>query len=77
MEGKASRQRFSEAFKVQAVKQVTERGHKVGAVATRWGVSSHEAVCVAQAAPAQSGAACPARWSECRGPSAEGRAQAG
>ncbi|MNY12648.1 Transposase [compost metagenome] len=39
MEGKTSRQRFSEEFKVQAVKQVTEGGHKVGDVATRLGVS--------------------------------------
>jgi len=41
MEGKTSRQRFSEEFKVQAVKQVTEGGHKVGDVATRLGVSPH------------------------------------
>ncbi len=41
MEDKASRQRFSEEFKVQAVKQVTQRGHKVGDVATRLGVSTH------------------------------------
>ncbi len=41
MEGKALRQGFSEEFKVQAVKQVSERGHKVGDVATRLGVSTH------------------------------------
>lgn len=41
MEGKTSRQRFSGEFKVQAVKQVTEGGHKVGDVATRLGVSPH------------------------------------
>lgn len=41
MEGKASRQRSSEEFEMQAVKQVTVRGHKVGDVATRLDVSMH------------------------------------
>jgi transposase len=35
------RQRFTPEFKDEAVRQVTERGHPVTAVAARLGVSSH------------------------------------
>ena len=34
-----SQQRFPEEFKTEAVKQITERGHKVSEVAARLGVS--------------------------------------
>ncbi len=34
-------QRFTPEFKDEAVRQVTERGYKVGEVAARLGVSSH------------------------------------
>ena len=34
-----SKQRFPEEFKTEAVKQITERGHKVSEVAARLGVS--------------------------------------
>ena len=33
--------RFPEEFKIEAVKQVTERGHRVAEVAARLGVSQH------------------------------------
>lgn len=36
-----SQQRFPEEFKTEAVKQITERGHKVSEVAARLGVSQH------------------------------------
>ena len=36
-----SKQRFPEEFKAEAVKQITERGHKVSEVAARLGVSQH------------------------------------
>ncbi len=36
-----SNKRFAEEFKVEAVKQVTERGHPVAEVASRLGVSHH------------------------------------
>ncbi|GAC03053.1 MAG: hypothetical protein CL578_18230 [Alteromonadaceae bacterium] len=36
-----SRQRYPEEFKVEAVKQVTERNHSVADVAQRLGVTSH------------------------------------
>jgi transposase len=36
-----SQQRFPEEFKTEAVKQITELGHKVSEVATRLGVSQH------------------------------------
>jgi len=36
-----SKQRFLEEFKTEAVKQITERGHKVSEVAARLGVSQH------------------------------------
>ena len=36
-----SKQRFPEEFKTEAVKQITERGHKVSEVAARLGVSQH------------------------------------
>lgn len=36
-----SGQRYLEEFKIEAVKQVTERGHSVAAVAKRLGVTSH------------------------------------
>jgi transposase len=36
-----SQQRFPEEFKTEAVKQITELGHKVSEVAARLGVNSH------------------------------------
>jgi transposase len=36
-----SGKRYTEEFKVEAVKQVTERGHPVAEVATRLGVTTH------------------------------------
>jgi transposase len=36
-----SGQRYPEEFKIEAVKQVTERGHSVADVADRLGVTSH------------------------------------
>jgi transposase len=40
MEEKKSGRRFTEEFKVEAVRQVTERGHPVAEVAARLGVST-------------------------------------
>lgn len=36
-----SSKRYPDEFKIEAVKQVTERGHAVADVATRLGVSQH------------------------------------
>ena len=36
-----SSKRYPEEFKVEAVKQVTERGHSVAEVAVRLGVTTH------------------------------------
>ena len=36
-----SGKRYTEEFKVEAVKQVTERGHPVAEVASRLGVTTH------------------------------------
>jgi len=36
-----SRQPYPEGFKIEAVKQITERGHKVAEVSARIGVSQH------------------------------------
>lgn len=36
-----SNKRYPDEFKIEAVKQVTERGHAVADVATRLGVSQH------------------------------------
>jgi transposase len=36
-----SNKRYADEFKIEAVKQVTERGHAVADVATRLGVSQH------------------------------------
>jgi transposase len=36
-----SKQRYPEEFKAEAVKQITERGHKVAEVSARLGVSQH------------------------------------
>jgi len=36
-----SSKRYTEAFKVEAVKQVTDRGHSVADVASRLGISIH------------------------------------
>lgn len=36
-----SRQRYTDEFKAEAVKQVTERGHRVAEVAARLGMSQH------------------------------------
>ena len=41
METKKSQQRFTEEFKIEAVKQVTERGHPVAEVSVRLGVSAY------------------------------------
>ena len=36
-----SQERFPEEFKIEAVRQIVERGHPVAEVSTRLGVSSH------------------------------------
>lgn len=36
-----STKRYPEEFKIEAIKQVTERGHTVADVASRLGVSTH------------------------------------
>lgn len=36
-----SAKRYTEEFKIEAVKQVTERGHRLAEVATRLGVTTH------------------------------------
>ena len=36
-----SQKRFPEEFKIEAVKQITERGHRVADVSARIGVSQH------------------------------------
>lgn len=36
-----SAKRYPEEFKIEAVKQVTERGHRLADVATRLGVTTH------------------------------------
>jgi transposase len=36
-----SKQRYPEEFKIEAVKQITERGHRVSDVSARIGVSQH------------------------------------
>lgn len=36
-----SKQRYPEEFKTEAVKQITERGHKVADVSARLGISQH------------------------------------
>jgi len=36
-----SKQHFTEEFKIEAVRQITERGHSVADVANRLGVSTH------------------------------------
>ena len=41
METQKSQQRFTEEFKTEAVRQVTERGHPVGEVTARLGVRNH------------------------------------
>jgi len=41
METKKRQQRFTEEFKIEAVKQVSGRGHPVVEVAVRLGVSTH------------------------------------
>lgn len=40
MSTKAVQKRFSEEFKIEAVRQTTERGHKFADVAARMGVST-------------------------------------
>src|SRR5699024_2478598 len=37
----SQQKRFTEEFKIEAVRQITERGHRVADVAERLGVSSH------------------------------------
>jgi len=37
----STQKRFTEEFKIEAVRQVTDRGHKVADVAERLGVSTH------------------------------------
>lgn len=36
-----SQKRFPEEFKIEAVKQITQRGHSVAEVSARLGVSQH------------------------------------
>ncbi len=40
-----SQVRYTDEFKIEAVKQVTEQGHSVADVAQRLGVSSHSLKC--------------------------------
>jgi len=42
METKKAQRRFTEEFKIEAVKQVTERGHPVAEVSVRLGVSAEQ-----------------------------------
>lgn len=35
-----SKKRYPEVFKIEAIKQITERGYKIGEVATRLGVTT-------------------------------------
>ena len=37
----SQQKRFTEEFKIEAVRQITERGHRVADVAQRLGVSAH------------------------------------
>src|SRR5690554_1070381 len=37
----SQQKRFTEEFKIEAVRQITERGHRVADVAERLGVSTH------------------------------------
>lgn len=46
-----SRQRYPEEFKDCAVKQITERGHKVPDVSARLGVSPAQSLSMAQDSP--------------------------
>ena len=39
--GKKKRQRYTEEFKIEAVKQVTDRGYSVAEVADRLGTTTH------------------------------------
>lgn len=41
MEKKKSGRRFTEEFKIEAVKQITERGHPVAEVVARLGFSTY------------------------------------
>lgn len=41
-----SSKRYTEEFRIEAVKQVTERRHPVAEVANRIGVSQHSTVCM-------------------------------
>ena len=43
-----SKKRFTEEFKIEAVKQVTERNHSVAEVAARLGVSGYSLVSMDQ-----------------------------
>ncbi len=56
-----SKQRYPEEFKIEAVKQITERGHKVADVSARLGVSQHSLyqwIKVKQMSPDQRQAQC-------------------
>ena len=51
-----ARKRYTEAFKVEAVRQITEAGHKVYDVASRLGISNKNLYDWIQAYGQQSGA---------------------
>jgi len=51
-----ARKRYTEAFKVEAVRQITEAGHKVYDVASRLGISNKNLYDWIQAYGPQSGA---------------------
>ncbi len=40
-----SGKRYPEEFKIEAVKQVVDRGHPVSSVATRLGITTHSLYC--------------------------------
>ncbi len=41
-----SNNRYTEEFRVEAVRQVVERGHSVAEVASRLGITTHSPLCV-------------------------------
>ena len=56
-----SKQRYPEEFKIEAVNQITERGHKVADVSARLGISQHSLyqwIKVKQMSPDQRQAQC-------------------
>lgn len=48
-----SKQRYPEEFKTEAVKQITERGHKVADVSARLGLASASTACINGSRPSR------------------------